>query len=387
MHDWWSLDPSVTHLNHGSLGAVPRPVREWQDRLRAEVEDDPSAFFIGLADRIVRAREVIAPFCGSDVDGMALVPNVSAGATAVLASLPLTAEQNVVTTDHGYGAVDVAIRRTAAQHRRVHVPLDAGAEDAAARIAAGVDDRTGLVVIDQITSATARLMPVGEVVAACRERGVPVLVDGAHAPGMLAEPARAAGPDFWVGNLHKWACAPRGTGALVLAPRWRDAIRPLVASWAEDAPFPANFDRQGTQDATAWLAAPAVIELIDTVGWDGVRARNADLAERGQRIVCTALGVEPPAVPGPAPSMRLVPLPDGVATTQEDAWALQARIAERCRCLVAVTTWNGRGFLRLSAHLYNEISDYERLAAAVGPVLGQPPGQSADNAGVGLTSG
>lgn len=362
----WSLDPQVHYLNHGSFGAVPREVGELQDRLRAESERNPMAWFRQLPERIVAARTALAPFCGAPAEGTALVANVSAAVSTVLACFPLRPDQEIVYTDHAYGAVRLAIERAAGDGARpVHLPLEAGPQEVLDRVVEAVDERTALVVVDQITSATAACLPVAGIVAASHERGVPVLVDGAHAPGMLPVPAAGLDADFWTGNLHKWPCAPRGTGALVVAPQWRDRIRPLVASWSEHAQFPLPFDQAGTLDQTGWLAAPTALEVLGRLGWDRVRRHNERLATYGQQVFCEALKVGLPPVARPAPSMRLVPLPASVT----DARALHERLFRECRIEVPVTSFGDRLFLRISAHAYNRPADYQDAARATAALL------------------
>jgi selenocysteine lyase/cysteine desulfurase len=207
-----------------------------------------------------------------------------------------------------------------------------------------------------------------------REHGVPVLVDAAHAPGMLATPVSDIGADFWAGNLHKWAYASRGTALLAVAPRWRDRIEPLVVSWEQESGFPARIEWQATLDYTSWLAAPAGLFTLRSLGVDRVRAHNAALAAYGQRVVGDALGVPPAHLPdpgGPGVSLRLIPLPAGMATTIDAARALQTRIGERLAAEVAVMSWNGRGWLRLTGQVYNTADEYERLAVRLPALLAQ----------------
>ncbi|GAA4562430.1 aminotransferase class V-fold PLP-dependent enzyme [Micromonospora coerulea] len=374
----FSLDPSVSHLNHGSFGAVPIGVQRAQQRLRDEMESNPLRFFTqGLVDRIAHTRRHLAGFLGADPDGTALVGNATTGVAVVLQSLGLRPGDEVLTTDHGYGAVGFSVqrecRRTGATHRALHVPLTAGDEEVVEIVRAGLrPGRTKLLVIDQLTSATARLFPAAAVVGVAREHGVPVLVDAAHAPGMLPITVASIGADFWVGNLHKWAFAPRGTAALVVAPPWRERIEPLVVSWEQETGFPARVEWQATLDYTSWLAAPAGLFALRSLGLDRVRAHNAALAAYGQRVVGDALGVAPADLPepgGPTVSMRLIPLPRGVATTMDAAKALGARIAERLAAEVAVMTWNDRGWLRLCGQIYNTPDEYDRLAVRLPALL------------------
>ncbi|GAA1687354.1 aminotransferase class V-fold PLP-dependent enzyme [Streptomyces yatensis] len=372
----WTLDPSVGHLNHGSFGAVPRTVQDAQRALREEMETNPDAWFRELPERVGRARAAVARFLRVPAEHTALVANASAGVSTVLGSLALPPDAEVLLTDHTYGAVAMgtarAAERAGARVRTLHIPLDATAEEIAAVVEGALSEVTALVVVDQITSPTARLFPVAEIARLAHAVGAKVLVDGAHAPGMLADPVGLSGAaDFWVGNLHKWCCAPRGTAALVARGPDAQDLWPLTDSWGTPDPFPQRFDVQGTLDLTAWLAAPRSLEFVEeTYGWDAARERISKLAEVAQGLLADALGADLTAVGGSeAPAMRLVPLPAGLATDHEAAHVLQRAIAAGTGCETAITSWDGRGFLRLSAHLYNTVSDYERLAERLPEVL------------------
>jgi len=370
----FSIDPSVSYLNHGSFGAVPVPVQRAQQRLRDEMETNPHRFFaVGLLDRVGHVRRHLAAFLGADPQGCALVRNVTAGVALAVEAVAPGAGDEILVTDHGYGAVAMEVarrcREAGAAAVTVPVPLDASDDETVAALRAAVTNRTRLAIVDHVSSATARLFPVGRIVAALREAGVPTLVDGAHAPGMLPLSLDTVDADFWVGNLHKWAFAPRGTGLLCVAPRWRDSIRPPAVSWQHDVGYPLAVEFQGTDDYTAWLAAPVGVYMLRTLGMDTVRAHNVGLAAYGQQIVASALGVDIAALPAsPGVSMRVVPLPADLATTMAEATALRLLIAEKLGIEVAVNAWRRRGYLRLSGQVYNRAEEYERLADQL-PVL------------------
>jgi isopenicillin-N epimerase len=220
------------------------------------------------------------------------------------------------------------------------------------------------LIVDHVTSATARLLPVATIAVAARAAGVAVAVDAAHAPGMVPVDVGSLDVDFWTGNLHKWAFAPRGTAVLAVAERWRERIQPLAVSWSQRDGFPMRVEWQATQDYTPWLAAPVGLFVLRSLGLDTVRAHNADLAAYGQQVVGAALGVAPDDMPHPGASvaMRLLPLPDGLATTWPEAHALRQLIAETLAAEVNVMSWAGRGWLRLCGQVYNHADDYDRLA-------------------------
>lgn len=206
----FSLDPGVSYLNHGSFGAVPIVVQRAQQRLRDEVDANPMRFHAGngLMDRIVHTRRHLAAFLGADPDGSALVPNTTTGVSLILQSVRLESADEVLLTDHGYGAVALAARRqcrrTGATARTVALPLGAGDAEVVARVRAALrPGKTKLLIVDQIASATAVALPVREIAAAAHEHDIPILVDAAHVPGQLPVEVAAIGADFWVGNLHK----------------------------------------------------------------------------------------------------------------------------------------------------------------------------------------
>jgi len=374
----FSLDPQVTYLNHGSFGAVPISVQRTQLRLRDEMDANPMAFFTrGLADRFAHARRQVATFLGADPDGTAFVPNATTGSQIVLASLDLPPEAEILLTNHGYGTVRSAVERLGARAgitiNEVDISLNADDDEVVAILVAAVrPGTTRFAVVDQVAAPTAKLFPVARIVAELRERGVSVLVDGAHAPGMLPLDVSATGADFWVGNLHKWAFAPRPSAVLVVSPDRRHRIEPLVVSWEHLAGYPLAVEYSGTLDYTAWLAAPTGLDLLRTIGLDRVRRHNADLAAYGQRVLAAALGVDPAHVPDPSAkvSMRLVPLPAGVADDIASAMDLRTRLAVDLGFEVALSLWNGHGYLRVSAQIYNRTSDYDRLAEALPGLLG-----------------
>ncbi|MFY1695164.1 MULTISPECIES: aminotransferase class V-fold PLP-dependent enzyme [unclassified Solwaraspora] len=379
----FSLDPATAYLNHGAFGAVPVTVQRTQQRLRDEMEANPHRFLTqGLLDRLAHTRRHLAAFLGADPDNAALVDNVTVATAMVLRTLRLAAGDEVLLTNHGYGAVALSVDRecrlTGAARRVVDLPLAASAAEVVEAVRAALrPGRTRLLVVDQVTSATARLMPVAGLVAAARDAGVPVLVDAAHVPGMLPVEVDRIGADFWVGNLHKWAFAPRATALLVVRPSWRARLEPLGVSWEQDSGFPQRVEWQGTRDYTAWLAAPVGLYTLRSLGVDRVRQHNAALVGYGQRVVADALGVPEEQLPQPdadqpgaaALAMRLVPLPGAPVDGTAQATRLRQRIADELATEVLVSWWSGRAWLRICAQVYNQAAEYDRLAEGLPGVL------------------
>jgi len=377
--DAWALDPAVRHLNHGSFGGVPLAALAVQDQARREMERTPVAWFPGLPLRVAGVRQQLAEVLGVPAERLALVPNASAGASVVFSSLELGRGAEIVVTDHGYGAVTMgaerAARRVGGRVVTAPVPLAAGEDEAAEAVLSTLTDRTELLVLDHITSPTARRLPVGRICAAARARGIATLVDGAHAPMMLDAPVAEADADVWVGNLHKYGCTPRGTAVLVARPEVAERLQPLIDSWGADLAFPERFDHQGTLDLTAWLAAPSALRFVEeSLGWDAVRRYSSDLAGWAQDLVTDALseasGTDCRADVGmPVGPIRLVGLPPGLAVGHLGANGLRDRVLAEAGIETAFTSFAGRGYLRLSAHAYNTPDDYRDLVDRALPLL------------------
>ncbi|WP_051450623.1 aminotransferase class V-fold PLP-dependent enzyme [Actinospica robiniae] len=379
--DQWALDPKVTYLNHGAFGSVPRPAlaerRRWQDQIDA----NPMGFYRRVMDGAIdRSRLATARFLGADDEGVGLCLNATTGVGAVLGSFKLAPGDRILTTDHIYGpvlwAAQVAAQRAGAEVDVAKVSLDGDDEETVSAVLAEVTGDTRLAIIDHISSSTAKLFPVERLVQALKERGVKVLVDAAHAPGAVDVNLEELGADYWTGNLHKWACAPRGTAAIYAAKELRDGLESVPISWRRPQGFPHSFSKIATADVTGWLAAPASLKFFEDLGWEAVRRRNNALAHAGQHLIAAEIGVSASleSMPDrgeengyPIP-MRLLPLP-GVTATREAAVAFTDRLAIEYAIECPVDAWNGQTLLRISAQLYNAIADYERLAAVLKETL------------------
>jgi isopenicillin-N epimerase len=369
--DLWSLDPDVLHLNHGSYGAVPRRTQELLARLRTETEANPMLWFRSVADRLTASRLELARFLGTDPAGFALVPNASAGVTAALGAIPIRPGSRIVLTNHAYGAVRYAAERFARAHQAevvvVDVPLEADDDSVVAAIRAELDERTAALVVDQISSATAMVFPIRRLVEACD--GIPVIVDGAHAPALLDDPAED-GADFWTGNFHKWPAAPRGTAGLVVAEKWREATLPLIVSWSEyDERLPERFDMQGTFDYAPWIAAPESLRVLAELDWPVRRTHLSALIDEGAQVLAKALGTDLPDVVHPAATMRLVEIPFSAQRSSEAGEAFKIRVSRELKAEITLTGFDERIFVRLSAHAYNSLRDYELLASRLPTLL------------------
>lgn len=369
----FALDPTVLHWNHGSFGACPRAVLAAQDAARARLEAAPMRYFVVEHEPALAAvRDALGAFVGASADRLALVPNASTAVATALAALPLSAGDEVVTTDQAYRACRNQLDRVAAATgaRVVVAPIALPLLDAAQPIAAvlaRVGPRTRAVLVDHVTSPTAIVVDVAALLAALPSE-IAVIVDGAHAPGMVPLALDRLGPTYYAGNLHKWVCAPKGAAFLYVAPSARAATRPLVVSHGATAPgdrFRAEHDWTGTADPSAHLALPTALATVAALGggWDAIYARGRALARAAALALADALDGDPILGPaavaqtGAAMAAVAVTLPDGARPA-----AVERALLERGVEVPIVDHPGSRWpLVRLSAHLYNTVDDVAPL--------------------------
>ena len=386
MKEHWLLDPTITFLNHGSFGAAPKAVLAKQNELRTQLEREPVRFMVRELEPLLdEARAVLAEFVGADPAAIAFVPNATAGVNAVLRSLDLDRHDELLVTTHEYNASRNALEYVAgiagAKVVAVDVPFPIRSSDEIVeRVLAAVTDRTRLLLIDHVTSQTGLIFPIETLIAELNRRGIDTLVDGAHAPGMFPLNLDTLGAAYYTGNLHKWVCAPKGAAFLYVRENRRLGIRPVVISHGANATrtdrsrFHLEFDWPGTFDPTAILSVPTALQFIASLvdgGWLEVMRHNHELARRARDLLCARLGIPHPAPDEMLGSMAAVPLAEGkpyVPTLYGDP--LQDALFEH-NIEVPIHPWphQPKRVLRVSAQLYNEIGDYEKLADALDDLL------------------
>lgn len=391
MREHWLLDPAITYLNHGTVGATPRRVLAAQAALRDEIERQPARFLLreltpigvqgeaGAAQppgrphhRLRAAADAVAPWLGVRGDDLVFVDNATTGVNTILACSSLGAGDEMLVTDRAYGAVARAAafhaRRLGARVTVVHLPFpEASDAELVDAVAGAITPRTRLAVLEHVAPETSLVMPLAALARCCRERGVAVLADGAHAPGAVPVDIPSYEVDAYTANLHKWAFAPRSSAVLWVAPRHRDRVHPLVASWGSGLGWHAEFDWAGTRDPTPWLCAPDGLAFLDDVlgGRDALWAYTHALAWRSAGRLTSRWGL-----PWTTPRERVgcmvtIPLPVAVGGSVAEALALKDWLLFERSIEAQVLAIDGAPWLRLSAQAYVDDDDVERLAGAV----------------------
>lgn len=364
--EFWALDPSVCFLNHGSFGACPRPVLQRQAELRARLEAEPVRFMKReLEPALDAARIALARFLGARPEHLAPVTNATTGVNAVVRSLRFTADDEILTTSHLYNACHNVLRRSGARIVVVDLPLPlTGASQIVERVLGAVTPKTRLLLLDHVTSPTGLVFPVDVIVPECERRGVMVLVDGAHAPGMLPLSLDALGASFYTGNLHKWVCTPKSAAFLHVRPDRQALIQPCVTSHGANSPrtdrsrFQLEFDWVGTTDLTPFLCVPEALAAMASLhdgGWPELMDANHHDALAAREQLQRVLGVPPIAPPELVGAMAAVSL-------GAPGEGLQDRLFFEAGIEVPVIPFDGAWLVRVSCQRHVRPGDVERLA-------------------------
>lgn len=379
--DRFLLDPTVTYLNHGTVGAPPRVVIEHQRALQDEIERQPAQFLLReLADfeangnpanpHMRVAAEAVADFVGADPDLFGFVENATTGANAVLQSFPFEPGDEILATNLGYGAVTKAAQHAAERAKATVRTFDlpapgAPVDDFVIATIEALTPTTRLIVIDHITAETALVLPIQRIVEECRERGIATLVDGAHAPGAIDLDVESIGADFYVANLHKWLFTPRSCGFVVATPEHAGTLHPTVISWGYGNGLAAEFDLLGTRDPSPALTAPKAIDVWKEWGGREILRHNHDLVWRSARALSDIWATPfttPEEMIGP---MAYVSLPPDLGSTKADAVALQSSLLADDRIEIPIFAHGGRLRCRVSTQIYNDDTDIAFLVDAI----------------------
>ncbi|WP_446875268.1 aminotransferase class V-fold PLP-dependent enzyme [Phormidesmis sp. 146-35] len=373
---YWSLDPQVTFLNHGSFGACPLPVLEFQQALRERIERQPLQFFgRDLEELLDQARIELAEFLKAEIDSLVFVSNATTGINTVLRSLRFELGDELLTTNQEYNAcrnaLDFVAERSGATVVVAEVPYPiAHSNQIIEPILKAVTPKTRLALLDHVTSQTGLVFPIAQLIQALRERGIDTLIDGAHAPGMIELDLKKLGATYYTGNCHKWLCAPKGAAFLYVQPDKQFQIRPLTISHGANSPrrdrsrFQLEFDWTGTDDPTAYLSVPEAIRFMGSLlpgGWIELMAQNRAKALAARQILSQILQVSAPSPDEMVGALATLPLPDGSYTALQDALLEQFGIEVPIVPYPTVP----RRLVRVSAQIYNQLDQYDYLGRSL----------------------
>jgi isopenicillin-N epimerase len=375
------LDPTVVFLNHGSYGAAPKPVFEAYQSWQLRLERQP-VLFLGreLPELMRESRAALGEYLNADPDDLVYIPNATHGINIVARSLDLKPEDEILTTDHEYGACDYTwefnCSRAGAKYIHQPIPLPVRTKDEIVEgVWEGVTPRTRVIYLSHITSSTALRLPVETICRRARERGILTIVDAAHSPGQIPVDLQELGADIVFGNCHKWMLAPKGSAFLYVRREVQDLINPLVVSWgthptpdiATGSRFIDILQWTGTKDPTAALTVPTAIRFMQDHDWEAVRSRCHLLLRQAIERICDLTCLAPlyPLDTDLYGQMGIAPLPPS------DLTALKSRLYDEYRIEVPLSAWQDRNFVRISIQAYNSQADVDALLDALNVLLPQ----------------
>lgn len=373
MKELWPLEPDMIFLNHGSYGAAPHDVLAAQAEWRRQLEAQPCQFINAVAPQAIRdSAAALAGFIGTRAEDTVFVENTTAGLNAVLRSIPLAAGDEILISDHIYNAtrntVTFVAEAAGAKVRTAQISLPvASADRIVDAFAEALTDRTRLVVTDHIASITAVIFPVARIVDAARARGIPVLVDGAHGPGMVDLDVPSLGADWYVGNCHKWLCAPKGAAFLWAAADRQAGLHPTVISHDLGKGFTAEFDKIGTRDASAWLSVPAALDFHGRIGGAAMRQRCHALAVAEAEALAARWGTVTGAPDAMFGTMSTVRLPDGLTADRALSERMKQWLWAEHRAEIHIMPFGDAFWTRFSVAAYTT----EDECRAAGPLIEQ----------------
>jgi isopenicillin-N epimerase len=370
------LDPDIVFLNHGSFGATPIPVFEEYQKWQRRLEHQPVQFLSSdVFEYLRKAREELARYINSGRDEIVMVPNVTTGVNIVARSLIFSEEDEILTTDHEYGACinlwNYVSQKTGVKVIQKSLPFPcASDEEIIESLWRGVTERTRVIFISHITSPTAQVLPVKMICEKAREAGILTIVDGAHAPGQVAVDVKTIGADFYVGNCHKWLCAPKGSGFLFTRTEAQNLIEPLVTGWGWSENPTISFGSKfldylqytGTFDPSAFLSIPSAIQFQGEYHWPLVRDRCRELLTYAIESVAELTHFEPlyRLTQRKYHQMAVMRLPN-----IEDITAFKKMLYSGFKIEIPCFQWKNYTLIRLSIQGYNSQEDIDYLLSAL----------------------
>ena len=377
MKSHFHLNPEITFLNHGSFGACPKPIFEEYQRFQLELENEP-VYFIQKksAGYLKTARESLAKFVGCEAQDLFFTPNPTFAVNTIMRSLKLQAGDEILTTNHEYGAMDRTwhfyCKKSGAKYIRQEISLPiTSKEQILDEFWKGVTSKTKVIFLNQISSSTALIFPVKEICDKARELGLITIIDGAHVPGHIDLDIKDLNPDFYTGTLHKWMLAPKGSSFLYVKKEYQNDIEPLVVSWGYESDFPGEsqfldyHEYQGTRDISAFLCTPKVIEFLEENNWKEKAKACRKLVLDNYQDFCDLLNTKPlcPITEEFLGQMASIPI------RTSKPLELKEMLYEKYKIQIPVMPLNGNIYLRYSINAYNSQDDLDVLHQALTDII------------------
>lgn len=375
----WNLDPSILFLNHGSFGATPIKVLEQQQHFQKQLESQPLRFFMRELPELHRETlQKLGSFLQCDPQDLVYVKNATEGVNTVLSSIPWQKNDRVLITNHIYQACKNALlvyaQRYGFEIDEVEVSYPCQNEDEILQsVLSGITKRTRLILIDHISSPTALQFPIEKIARSIEGSRVELLVDGAHAPGMIPIHPSETGAQYYTGNCHKWLCAPKGAAFLWVEPKCQEYINPLNISMinVKTQSFQDRFYWGGTQDISSFLSISKAIDCIPEIfggSWEAIMEHNYQMSRKVAQMLSEMLGQPIPIGEEMKINMCSIPIPKlGRALQPGEFDPIQEKLYSEYKIEIPIINWGrtNQRFIRYSCFLYNSLEQYEYLGGVL----------------------
>ena len=377
MKSQFLLDNNITFLNHGSFGASPKPIFEEFQRLQLELEQEPVHFIQKkLPVYLKEAKKPLAKFIGCDAEDFFFTPNPTFAVNTIMRSLNLQKGDEILTTNHEYGAMDRTwnfyCKKSGAKYIRQEISLPiVSKEQIIVEFWKGYNENTKVIFLNQISSSTALIFPVKEICDEAQQLGLITIVDGAHVPGHIDLNIQELNPDFYTGTLHKWMLAPKGSSFLYVKKEFQADINPLVVSWGYEslAPSDSQFldyhEYQGTNDHSAYLCTPKVIQFLEENNWKEKSKACRNIVLANYQRFCDLVGTQPicPISEEFLGQMASIPI------KTEKPMELKELLYSKYKIQIPIMPLNGNIYMRYSINVYNSQEDLEVLSQAIADII------------------
>ena len=377
MKSQFLLDSTITFLNHGSIGACPKPIFEEYQRFQLELEKEPVYFIQKKAAGYLKtARERLSKYVGCNSVDLFFTPNPTFAVNTIMRSLHLEVGDEILSTNHEYGAMDRTwnfyCKKSGAKYIRQNISLPVvSKEQILEEFWSGYSFKTKIVFLNQISSCTALIFPVKEICDKARELGLITIIDGAHVPGQIDLNLTALNPDFYTGTLHKWMLAPKGSSFLYVKKDFQGMLDPLIVGWGYETLTPGESqfldyqEYQGTRDISAFLCTPKVIDFLEENNWKTKAKECRSIVLENYQRFCDLLNTQPICPITEEFLVQMASVPIKTSNPVE----LKNLLFDKYKIEIPVMPLNGNYFLRYSINAYNSQEDLNILYKALEDII------------------
>ena len=371
------LDPKITYLNHGSFGACPKIVFESLINWQKVLEKNPLQHLgFDIYKYLENSRNHLGTYINCNKDDLVFSPNPSTALNTVIKSLKLNSNDEILTTNHEYGALDKSwnfiCKKTGAKYRKQNISLPLlSKEKFLDEFCKGFNKKTKIIFISHITSATGLIFPIEEICDFAKQKNILCIIDGAHVPGHINLNIEKLNPDIYVGACHKWMCTPKGVSFLYVKKELQNMIDPLVVSWGYEAEKPSHskfldyHQWQGTNDVSAYLTMPDVIKFLNKNNWTDVSTKCKKDTIIARDMILKFLNTRPIS------NHKFLGQMSSMEISYKNPELLCKKLAEDYNIHIPAFNWNNKIMLRISMQAYNSLEDIDKLIFALKNIIKQ----------------